>query len=101
MAAVGGMDTNYFATCWKEYVSKDKDIDLVIWEFSLNDVDTEQNGKTVERFIRSIMKHPSNPAIIFAQFFRRTQFPRSVNLANFKECFRDTEHMKMVRSIAK
>ena len=101
MVAVGGMDTNYFATCWKEYVSKDKDIDLVIWEFSLNDVDTEQNGKTVERFIRSIMKHPSNPAIIFAQFFRRTQFPGSVNLANFKECFRDTEHMKMVRSIAK
>lgn len=77
--AVGGAGSTYFGHCWEEYLSKNESVDLVLWEFYINDPDSNFYGKGVEKFIRSVLMYKSKPGLIFVKFFKKTDFPMFIN----------------------
>ena len=75
---VGGVATNYFDRCWKEYVHKNETFDLVLWEFSFNDATAINQSKSLERFTISIAKLHKLPGLLFVSFFRKNFFENYV-----------------------
>lgn len=72
--AVGGVATNYFDRCWKEYLYKNETFDLVLWEFAFNDAEARLQSKSIERFTRSVANLDDIPGLIFVSFFRKNFF---------------------------
>lgn len=74
--AVGGVGSTFFGHCWEEYiVTANETIDILLWEFYINDPDSEDYGKGVEKFIRSVLSYDTHPALIFIKFFALQTFP--------------------------
>lgn len=69
--AVGGVATNYFDRCWKEYLHKNESLDLVLWEFAFNDANAVNQRKSIERFTISVAKIEEIPGLMFISFFRK------------------------------
>ena len=79
--AVGGTGSTYFGHCWKEYLARNEVIDLVIWEFFINDPDSADYGRGVEKFARSVLMYPSLPGLIFGKFFSQCPTDYETNKA--------------------
>ena len=99
--AVGGVATNYFDRCWKEYLVGNETIDLVLWEFALNDADAVSYRTSIERFTRSIAKYHSSPGMIFVTFFRKTFFDEYLNRNSGHPCQRHEMHELILESLAR
>ncbi|XP_047133878.1 uncharacterized protein LOC124812019 [Hydra vulgaris] len=67
--AVGGTGSTYYGHCWEEYIIPNYEIDIVLWEFCINDPDSYDYGRGLEKLVRSILLYKSKPALIFVQFF--------------------------------
>lgn len=67
---IGGIGTTYMGLCWKEYIRDMETIDLVIWEFFINDPDSSNYLEGVKRLFNSVSNHPSDPSVILARFFK-------------------------------
>ena len=91
--AVGGVATNYFDRCWKEYLYLNETFDLVLWEFAFNDADANQGCKSIERFTRSIGNLKSTPGVIFVTFFRKTFFEQYTSKTAKNPCDVDNEDL--------
>ena len=90
---VGGVATNYFDRCWKEYVHKNETFDLVLWEFAFNDATAVNQSKSLERFTISIAKLPKLPALLFVSFFRKNFFENYVSRKKSNPCDKVAEEM--------
>eukprot|EP00794_Sanderia_malayensis_P008745 gene8745-9679_t len=84
--AVGGVATNYFDRCWKEYLYDGETFDLIIWEFAFNDADAVDQCKSIERFTRSIAELENTPGLIFVSFFRKTFFDDYISKSGKDPC---------------
>ena len=73
VVAVGGVGTTYFGHCWQEYVTKKEEFDYVTWEFAINDPDSLQYEKAVERFTRDILSMRSHPCLTFVNFASKSK----------------------------
>ena len=80
----------------QEYLTGDETIDIVLWEFNLNDPDSDNYGKGLEKFVRSVLAYPSHPALIFTKFFLKTEFPFRTHEGNIV-CPMDTSATSKVR----
>lgn len=69
--AIGGIGSTYMGLCWKEYIRDLQSIDLVLWEFFINDPDSKDYIRGVERLFTSIRNHPSQPSFLLVRFFTR------------------------------
>ena len=96
---IGGVGSTYFGHCWQEYLDKNESVDLVLWEFNLNDPDSDEYGKGVEKFIRSVLLYPSKPALIFTKFFLRSEFPSKIR--NKLYCPMDGEKFEVLTNLSK
>jgi len=79
LVAVGGIGTAYMSLCWKDYVKDFREIDMILWEFFINDPDITLHmgyDQSVKRFIQSIQEYSfSCPALIFVKFCKLNIFP--------------------------
>ena len=91
--AVGGVATNYFDRCWKEYVDKNETFDLVIWEFAFNDANAVNQSKSLERFTISVAKLQELPGLIFVSFFRKNFFEDYVSRKGSNPCDKVMQEM--------
>ena len=96
IVAVGGVGTTYFGHCWEEYVNKTDTFDFITWEFAINDPDSLEYDKAVERFTRDVLSMTSKPGLSFINFFSRGSFPRGKT----QKCKRDLDKAAVVDSIA-
>ena len=79
--AIGGTDSEYFSYCVKNYMRSLPDI--VIWELAANDYQRYKGrnfapAKPLEQLTRIILSLPSQPALIFANFFRGNYYRTAV-----------------------
>ena len=91
--AVGGVATNYFDRCWKEYVYKNETFDLILWEFAVNDANAVNQCKSLERFTISVAKLPKLPGLLFVNFFRKNFFENYVSRKTSDPCERYLEDL--------
>ncbi|XP_065066504.1 uncharacterized protein LOC135692317 [Rhopilema esculentum] len=84
--AVGGVGTNYFDRCWKEYLNANETFDLVLWEFAFNDAQAVNQSKAIERFTRSVAGLPEIPGLIFISFFRKSFFESYTSRKSVNPC---------------
>ena len=78
--AIGSIGTDYFSYCLRSHISNESDI--IIWELSGNDYNrylktSTKGAKPLERFTRMALQVPSNPAIIFVNFFKGVDYKKS------------------------
>eukprot|EP00794_Sanderia_malayensis_P008737 gene8737-9670_t len=92
--AVGGVATNYFDRCWKEYLYNGETFDLIIWEFAFNDADAVDQCKSIERFTRSIAELENAPGLIFVSFFRKTFFDDYISKSGKDPCSQMEEEVE-------
>ena len=71
VVAIGGTGTTYMSLCWKEYIKNFESIDLILWEFFINDPDSENYADGVEKFIKSVLNYPTEPTLILLRFFKK------------------------------
>ena len=87
--AIGSIGTDYFSYCLRSHISNDSDI--IIWELSGNDYNrylktSTKGAKPLERFTRMALQVPSDPAIIFVNFFKGVDYKKSKkNCPNFED----------------
>ena len=87
--AIGSIGTDYFSYCLRSHVSNDSDI--IIWELSGNDYNRylkmpTKGAKPLERFTRMALQVPSDPAIMFVNFFKGVDYKKSrKNCPNFED----------------
>ena len=79
--AIGGTDSEYFSYCVKNYMRSLPDI--VIWELAANDYQRYKGrnfapAKPLEQLTRILLRLPSHPALIFANFFRGNYYRTTV-----------------------
>ena len=72
--AVGGVSSNYFSRCWREYLQDGEEFDIAIWEFNINDAKENNLKKTLEIFTRSFYKRFMRIDLLFAVFYRSNYF---------------------------
>ncbi len=84
--AVGGVATNYFDRCWKEYLYANETFDLVLWEFTFNDADAVDQCKSLERFTRSLADLDNAAGLIYVSFFRKTFFDQYTSRTSKNPC---------------
>ena len=74
--AIGGVGTAYMSHCWEQYVKEFLDIDLLFWEFFINDFFYSEYDKNLKLFISSVLEYRnSKPAPIFVKFGQSVVFP--------------------------
>lgn len=78
---IGGTDSEYFSYCVKNYINVMPDI--VLWEMAANDYQRYQNrsfdpAAPLETLSRILLLLPSNPALIYIDFFRGDYYKTSV-----------------------
>lgn len=97
VVAVGGVGTTYFGHCWQEYVNDSESFDYITWEFAINDPDSLQYEKAVERFTRDILSMTSSPGLTFVNFARKN----SLTSNSAQTCKRHDEEAKVIDKFAK
>lgn len=97
VVAVGGVGTTYFGHCWQEYVNEKDEFDYVTWEFAINDPDSLQYEKAVERFARDVLSMKSMPGLTFVNFASRS----ALTSGPANKCKRHENEAKIVDSFAK
>lgn len=97
VVAVGGVGTTYFGHCWQEYVNENETFDYVTWEFAINDPDSLQYDKAVERFTRDVLSMSSKPGLTFVNFASRSK----VAAGHGNKCKRHEDDAKIVDLMAK
>ncbi|XP_065066503.1 uncharacterized protein LOC135692316 isoform X2 [Rhopilema esculentum] len=97
IVAVGGVGTTYFGHCWQEYVNTDEKFDLVTWEFAINDPDSLQYDKAVERFSRDVLSMQSRPGLVFVNFASKGKIASSA----VDKCKRHENEARTVDEMAK
>jgi len=96
VVAVGGVGTTYFGHCWQEYVTSKEEFDYVTWEFAINDPDSLQYEKAVERFTRDILSMESHPCLTFMNFASKSKL--TSHQAN--NCKRHEDEAKVIDRFA-
>ena len=97
VVAVGGVGTTYFGHCWQEYVDAKEEFDYVTWEFAINDPDSLQYEKAVERFTRDVLSLKSTPGLTFVNFASKSK----LTSATPNKCKRHEDEAKVVDRFAK
>ena len=97
--AVGGVGSTYFGHCWREYLVANQCIDLIFWEFFINDPDSQEYGKGLEKFIRTIFLYPSKPGLVFVQFLSRSAFPNK--LGQFVSCKKHSSKLDTLNKLSR
>lgn len=76
VVAIGGVGTAYMSHCWRNYLQELADIDLLFWEFFINDFFYDGYDKDMKRFLNGVLGYPnSKPAPIFIKFSQANIFP--------------------------
>lgn len=96
VTAVGGVGTTYFGHCWQEYVSEGDSFDFVTWEFAINDPDSIQYEKAVERFARDVLSLAPKPGLIFVNFVSKSTLQKGM-----QDCKKHEDEAQIVDFIAK
>lgn len=107
--AVGGVATNYFDRCWKEYLHQNETFDLLIWEFAFNDATAINQSKSIERFTISVANLQDIPGLLFVSFFRKNFFEHFASRKESNPCDivmeevnkRHEKHEVVIENIAK
>lgn len=87
--AIGSIGTDYFSYCLRSHISNDSNI--IIWELSGNDYNRylktpTKGAKPLERLTRMALQVPSDPAIIFVNFFKGVDYKKTKkNCPNFED----------------
>ena len=97
VVAVGGVGTTYFGHCWQEYVNVKEEFDYVTWEFAINDPDSIQYEKAVERFARDALSMKSSPGLTFVNFASKSKLATG----RVNKCKRHEDEAKVVDRFAK
>ena len=76
VVAIGGVGTSYMSHCWKNYLQDVVEIDLLFWEFFINDFFYDGYDESVKRFLSGVLGYQSSkPAPIFIKFSQANIFP--------------------------
>ena len=87
--AIGSIGTDYFSYCLRSHISNESDI--IIWELSGNDYNRylktpTKGAKPLERLTRMALQIPSDPAILFVNFFKGVDYKKTrKNCPNFED----------------
>ena len=66
----------YMSFCWENYIKNGLIIDLIIWEFFINDFFFEDYNKYMQKFMKSVLFYPyTSPALIFVKFTQSNMYP--------------------------
>ena len=97
IVAVGGVGTTYFGHCWQEYVNETEEFDYVTWEFAINDPDSLQYEKSVERFTRDVLSMKSSPGLTFVNFASKSK----LTSGRGNKCKRHEDEARVIDRFAK
>ena len=79
---IGGINTAYMSHCWRQYVKGLVNIDIVFWEFFINDNFYNEYENDVKHFISSVLNYSTfKPALIFVKFSHVESFGKELACA--------------------
>ena len=67
---IGGTDSYVFAYCYRTFLPKEKEFDIVLIEGSVNGVNTESKAESLEQLTRQVLAEPSLPAVLYINLVR-------------------------------
>lgn len=89
--AIGGTGSYVFAYCYKTFIPKDQNMDIVLIEASIN-YNTRSKAESLEQLTRQVLAEPSSPAVLYINLVSGVGLdpqtktvinPSCVNLENF------------------
>ena len=77
--SIGGIGTDYYSYCLTPHLAEDTRPTIFLWELAANDrgrFDDKQfpRAQPLEQLTRNILLRPSNPLLLFANFFRGNDY---------------------------
>ena len=89
---VGGTGSYVFAYCYKTFLPKEKEFDIILIEGSVNGVNTESKAESLEQLTRQVLAEPSMPAVLYINLIsglgndpktKKVVNPSCTNMENF------------------
>lgn len=88
---IGGTGSYFFAFCYKTFIPKDTEIDIVLMEASIN-YNSRGKAEAIEQLTRQALEYPSAPAVLYINLVsgvglnpetKKVFNPSCLNLENF------------------
>ena len=88
---IGGTGSYFFAFCYRTFVPKDKEIDIILIETSIN-YNMRGKAEAYEQLTRQVLEYPSAPAVLYVNLVsglgldsetKHVINPTCINLENF------------------